>query len=297
MRTLKLVKCILFFVPLFLVACEQPFVGEINPEDALGTPSAESNLILRVTAFEQIPFDNGVTKAAEDIPNVCSRLNFVVYDGDTKVQSVAQKKGDANFGTVALTLPKGKYRVAAIGHSSDGTATISSLDKISFKNNLVTDTFSECMEVEVGDEKQTLDMELKRVVAMFRLLLTEDLPSEIVQLKFYYTGGSSTLSALTGYGSVNSKQTVVMGVSEGQRQFDVYTIPHAETGELKMTISALDVNGTVMKERLFEAVPVERNVITRYSCDFFNGLLTETGESDFMIKVDAEWADEKDYKF
>ena len=130
-----------------------------------------------------------------------------------------------------------------------------------------------------------------------RLLLPLFQNANITQLKFYYTGGSSTLSAITGYGSVNSKQTVVLNVAAGQRNFEVYTIPHAETGELKMTISALDASGTVMKERPFEGVSVQRNMITCYTGDFFNGASTETGESSFQMKVNAEWEGETSVLF
>ena len=285
---------LVLIIPLLLMACEKPYVGE---EQDVDVPT-QANLTLRVTGFEMIPFSEETTsRAVQNLSEVCSRLNFVVYSGDTKVQSIVQKKGDAGFGTVALTLPQGDYQVAVIGHSSEGSATISSLDKISFKNNIVTDTFLKYLPLTVGEQPQTLDLELKRVVAMFRLSLTQALPDNITQLKFYYTGGSSTLSAITGYGSVNSKQTVVLNVAAGQRNFEVYTIPHAETGELKMTISALDASGTVMKERPFEGVSVQRNMITCYTGDFFNGASTETGESSFQMKVNAEWEGETSVLF
>ena len=147
------------------------------------------------------------------------------------------------------------------------------------------------------EERDVLTATLRRVVAMFRLVQTTPLPAKVARLKFYYTGGSSTLSAVTGYGSVNSKQTVILDVAAGQTQFDVYTIPHAETGSLRMTISALDASETVLKERVFEEVPVQRNRITRYTGDLFDGSSAETGENTFHMKAEAEWGGEDEQDF
>lgn len=281
-------------VACLMTACEKPYVG-VDPEQPI---DENVNVIVRIAGFETIDFDNNVvTKAPVNITELCSRINVVVYDGETKLKSVAQKQGDAGFGTVGFDLPQGTYTLAVIAHNSDGTATVTTLDKISFKNNRVTDTFSYCSELEVTGEQQVVDVELKRVVAMFRMVLTQPLQDNIRQLKFYYTGGSSTLSALTGYGSVNSKQTVVLDVESGQTQFDVYTIPHAETGKLKMTITALDATETPQHERVFEEVPVQRNKVTRYTGNFYEDAPGETGGVGVQMRAAPEWDGEEEYSF
>ena len=38
-----------------------------------------------------------------------------------------------------------------------------------------------------------------------RFVLTDDIPSDVKKMQFYYTGGSGAFNALTGLGSVNSK--------------------------------------------------------------------------------------------
>ncbi len=285
--------CLLALLLGLLTSCEKPYVG-VKAEES----EENYNVILRVTGFETIDFDDAAsTRASDEVTNLCSRLNVVVYNGETKLKSVAQKKDDDNFGVIALSLPQGTYKVAVIGHNSDGTATVTTLDKISFKNNLVTDTFVYCDELEVTGDQQVVDVELRRVVAMFRLMLTEPLPADIRQLKFYYTGGSSTLSANTGYGSVNSKQTVVLDVASGQTQFEVYTIPHAETGKLKLTITALDATQTPIHERLFEEVPVQRNKITRYTGSLFEEAASESGGLNMRMHLSSEWDGEEEYQF
>lgn len=276
---------------LIVVSCEKPYVG-IQPEQQ-ETP----NVTFRITSFEQIDFDGPSSRAVVDVSQICSRINLVVYDGETKVKSIAQKAADDDFGNLAMTLSQGTYNVAIIAHSTDASATVSSLDKISFNHNVISDTFLYYGEITVGEQPKAYDVQLRRVVAMFRLTLTKPLPENIAQLKFYYTGGSSTLSATTGYGSVNSKQTVVLEASPDQQTYEVYTFPHAESGKLKMTITALDASQNAIFERLFEEVPVTRNKITLYKGDLFDGNTPENTASSFAIKAETDWDEESLYTF
>ena len=290
----RLLPFLMLLALCLLTSCEQPYLVDSHPESE-SESDADPNVILRVQGFDVVPFEGVDTRADERVEDVCSRLNFVVYIGETKVKSIAQKRGDSDFGTVALALPEGDYTYAVIAHSSEGSATVTSLDKISFKNNRVTDTFSYCDELTVGEENVTEDISLRRTTAMFRLKLSEPLPEQVTQLKFYYTGGSSTLSALTGYGSVKSKQTVVLDVQPGQQVFEVYTIPWAEEGVLKMTISAMDAAGNVLQERIFTDVPVHRNRITACTCTFSTGTQESPGEGNFQFHLDSEWEGEDEY--
>ena len=282
---------LLALVPFMALSCDVPYVGPA-PED-----EQTANVVFRIASFEQTDFDSPSTKALVDVSQLCSRINLVVYSGSTKVKSIAQKSSDDGFGTIGLSLAQGHYKVAIIAHSTDGSATVTELDKISFKSNVISDTFLYADEITIGDEAQTIDVQLRRVVAMFRLKLTQALPENIKQLKFYYTGGSSTLSANTGYGSVNSKQTVVLNVANGQTVFEVYTFPHAETGKLKMTITALDATQSALHERVFEEVPVTRNKVTQYTGDLFEGNTTETGETRITMKAETEWVGQDEYSF
>ena len=283
-----------FCAACLLMACEAPYVGEPSSEPE---SSQDVNVTLRVTGFEQIPFENeGATRADEDVVDLCSRLNFVIYSGADKVKSVAQKRGDKDYGTAAFSLPEGTYTFAVIGHQSEGTCTVTSLDKITFKDNRVTDTFLYCGDIEVTSEAKTYDVELHRVVAMVRFTIADEIPAEVKQMQFYYTGGSSTLSALTGYGSVNSRQTVKIDVKSGQQLFELYTFPHAETGELKMTVTPLDATGEAWGAPVtFENLPVSRNYITCYTGEFFTDNSGQKGGVSFNFSASSAWDGEINY--
>jgi len=306
-------------------ACEKPIIEE----DAVPT---EANVVLQFTQYEQEAFSGAaapqlptpmrggvavgrggvertagvgsVTRAATDVTELCSRLNIAIFDGDgTKVKTVAQKEGDASYGTVALSLAEGTYKLVVVAHNCDGSATITSTEKVTFPNNKVTDTFYYYGDLVVGSEKQTYDLTLTRAVAMFRLVLTDEtLPENVAKFKFYYTGGSSTFSPKDGYGCVNSKQTEIRPVPVGSADgitFEIYTLPHSEEDVLtKLTVTALDANDNTVKERVFENVPVIRNQVTRYTGSFFgNGGGGETGSGDFRMTADPDWDSVNGYTF
>lgn len=291
-------KFMLFALALLLAACEEPFIDDTTDKMV----AADANVILHFTQYEQEAF----TRSATDITNLCSRLNIAIFDAEgTKVKTVAQKEGDASYGTVALSLAAGTYRLVVIAHNCDGSATITSTEKVTFPNNKVTDTFYYYGDLVVTAEKQSYDLTLTRAVAMFRLVLTdESIPNNVAKLKFYYLGGSSTFSPKAGYGCVNSKQTEVRPMPAdfvSGTAFEVYTLPHTEEDVLtKLTVTALDANDNILKERTFENIPIIRNQVTRYTGSFFGsggGGGGETGSGDFRMTADPDWDAVNGYTF
>ena len=277
---------------LLLAACEKPVFNETTGKEI---PS-DANVILHFTQYQQEAF----TRSATDITNLCSRLNIAIFDAEgTKVKTVAQKEGDASYGTVALSLAAGTYRLVVIAHSCDGSATITSTEKVTFPNNKVTDTFFYYGDLVVTAEKQSYDLTLTRAVAMFRLVLTdESIPSNVAKLKFYYLGGSSTFSPKDGYGCVNSKQTEIRPVST-EGIYEIYTLPHTEEDVLtKLTVTALDANDNILKERTFENIPIIRNQVTRYTGSFFgSGGGNSTNDGTFRLTADPDWDAVNGYTF
>ena len=296
---LKNLKTITFaLLAILFSSCEKAVF-----DDDTNTPSEpNANVIINVASLEQIPFTTtDETRAQQDITALCTRLNFVIFDNQgNKVKTLAQKSADSSFGTASFNLEPGSYQLVIIAHNSDGTATVTAADKITFPNNLVTDTFYYYGTLVVGNTPQTYDLQLQRVVSMFRLVLTQPLSSSVHKLKFYYTGGSSTFSAVSGYGCVQSRQTVNINVADGQQQFDVYTFPHEQNDVLKMTITALDAQDNAIDERVFEEVPITRNQITRYTGSLFagsNGGNDENSTNLIRMTADGEWAATNDLQF
>ena len=295
-------KYMFIVLALLTAACEKPILDE---DSVVGSSAADANVILHMAQFEQTAFDNSgnraATRAATDITELCTRLNIAIFSTDgTKVKTVAQKDTDSDFGTVALTLTAGSYRLVVIAHNCDGSATITSEEKVTFPNNKVTDTFYYDGDLVVTSDVQSYDLTLTRAVAMFRLVLTdEEMPSSVSKFKFYYTGGSSTFSPKDGYGCVNSKQTEIRTVAGDVTTFDIYTLPHTEEDVLtKLTVTALDANDNTVKERVFENVPVIRNQITRYTGSFFgSGGSGQQSDGTFRMTADPDWDSVNGYTF
>ena len=153
----------------------------------------------------------------------------------------------------------------------------------------------------VTDALQSYDLTLTRAVAMFRLVLTdESIPSSVSKLKFYYLGGSSTFSPKDGYGCVQSKQTEIRPVA-ADGIYEIYTLPHTEEDVLtKLTVTALDANDNVVKERTFENIPITRNQVTRYTGSFFgsgSGGGGQSSDGTLRLTADPDWDSVNGYTF
>ena len=247
------------------------------------------NVTLHITQTD------GATRSSV-LSDVCGRLNVAVFDaGGQKVKAIAQTVADAGFGSVSLSLTAGSYTVVAIGHNCTGSATITSADKVTFPNNKVTDTFSYFGRLTVTGDRQDVDIKMKRVVAMIRLHLTDEVSKmdDVAQLKFYYIGGSSTFSPSAGYGCVNSKQTEYRAYSD-DGVYCLYTLPHAANDVLtKMTVTALDAGDNALGEFIIEDVPVAVNKITDCTGNVRGG----SGSVTAKITVDADWSGVNNYTY
>ena len=137
---------------------------------------------------------------------------------------------------------------------------------------------------------------MQRVCAMVRFRFTDEtMPDNFSKLKIDYTGGSANFNPSTMQGCTKSTQT------ETRQRADVYecfTFPYmAESGQLKMTISALTADDVVLHQRVLTDVPVTRNHITTYTGPFFgegSGQIVQTG---FTLTVNGEWDGSHDYSF
>ena len=238
--------------------------------DDSGTNSHDANANVIIHASVAKNNSTGTRSGEEDeevegkpLEDYCSRLSIAIFDGEEKVKTLNLKAEDG-YDDIGINLEAGKYRMVAIGHNGSGNCTISSPEKVKFYKNKMTDTFFYYGTFNVIDGEDTDDyILLNRAVAQFKVHITDaTIPAEAHSIKFYYTGGSSTLDAVTGYGCVQSRQTETFKFQEGIRDFSVYTFPREENKGLKMTINILDADAQSIKEYSKEDIPVKCNNIT-----------------------------------
>lgn len=299
MKKRILLVCLAVMSMVLLTSCEKVLLDEQESQP-------EGNVVLKLSAYEQVAFG---TRSMQDIRQLCTRVNVAFFQNGTKVKTVSQKAEDSSFGTVSLTLDEGVYQVVVIAHNCSGSATISSAEKVTFPSNVVSDTFYYEGNLTVEASQNTHELLLQRPVAMFRLQLTDDMPSNAQKIRFYYTGGSSTFNPSTGFGCVNSRQTVMMNIEAGQKVFEVYTFPHELNDFLKLTVTIYDSSENILMERLFEQVPVTVDQITVYTGSFFGGGGGDNGGNEdnngentytpggITMKAESEWSGVSNYSF
>ena len=311
MKRISLLLMSLMATVLLLTSCEKASFDE-TPTPVKTQPEENRDdlitLTFTVTQIESAAFANtNEHSRAAAVGEVCSRVNLALYKPDgERVKMINQKSDDANFGQISFTVAAGTYRLVVLAHSCDGNATTTALNKITFPNNKVTDTFYYSTEFSATSDLSQ-QLVLRRITAMVRLVVKDAIPENVKRMKFYYTGGSSTLDGATGLGCVNSKQTEYRDVSAAERNggatFEVYTMPHDVSGQLKLTVSALDAADNVVKELVLDEVPVTVNTISEYT----GSLFTSSGGDDkgdggseapgFTLMVEEKWETVNSYSF
>lgn len=275
--------------------------ASVAKNNSTGTRSGEEDF-----EDEEEGDEDGLDEGDEEVEgkpleDYCSRLSIAIFDGEEKVKTLNLKAEDG-YEDIGINLDAGKYRMVAIGHNGSGNCTISSPEKVKFYKNKMTDTFFYYGTFNVIDGEDTDDyILLNRAVAQFKVHITDaTIPAEAHSIKFYYTGGSSTLDAVTGYGCVQSRQTESFKLQEGKRDYSVYTFPREENKGLKMTINILDADAQSIKEYSKEGVPVKRNNITLTNISIKDHTISDpdqkedddSGKGNMGFTVNPDWEGE-----
>lgn len=303
MRQLKLI-CLLA-LSLALASCEKVSLDELlSKEPPTTEPSSTGNasLSIHIGGIADANYADAAakgTRAIEPIGKVCTKLTISVYNVEgQRVYSVNKKSTDADFANATMKLAEGKYHLVIVAHSNEKNATTTDINKISFEGKL-SDTFHYYKEIELVSGGNNIDVVMERVTAMFRLEIADQIPENVKQLKFYYTGGSSTLSGYTGAGAVNSRQTEIRNVQSGINTYEVYTFPQPDDKKLKMTITALDASGETVCTKTFEDVAVSKNMIICYKGNLFTNIAPPAASDNynFSISVNTDWKGENVIEF
>ena len=267
-------------------SCEKMTLSESAKSENGNT----GNVVLRVTQFEQTPFD---AQTRAEVWNVCSRLCFHIYGEDgIRVSYVNQKLEDSNFGTASFSLSEGRYILVVVGHSASSNPSFSANEKVSISGSNLGDTFWCCEAFEVGADEIDLNLRLKRIVSLIRFIPTDDKPANMNQVIFSYKGSKGSFNGLTGYGSTNTSQTVTLDVDADDDRYEYYMIPSSDNDllDIKMSTYYIEGDGRIhsLTEKEISQVPVKRNCITICRGNLFDG--NSSSSSVFItISVETEW--------
>ena len=279
--------CCYSMAAITLAACEKPIVPEMA-----GTGNV-------TVTFE--PTGRDLTRGTV---TAFTKLNVQLFDqnGDKVYDKVkTQTSADEDFCTMSLKLSAGTYTIVAVGHSSTISATIKSPESVQFTasdGEKLTDTFCHCSVITIGGENASFTLPMYRVGAMIQFVLTDtQVPDNFAYFLMEYTGGSANFNPQTLEGITKSTQSEKR-IRNSLNVHQSYTFPYMATScTLNMTVSGLDSEGTVIRKRVFDAVPVTRNRITTYTGKFFeegDGVFTQ---SDFGFVIHTDWDGEEHYTF
>lgn len=289
MKNFRLLCCCLIAASV-LASCEKPVID--------GSPVESSGNITLTFEPTRKDFTRGTATTA------FSKLNVQLFDknGEKVFEKVkTQVSTDDDFLTMSLKLSDGTYTVVAVGHSSHNSATIKSPEVVQFTasdGEKLTDTFCHCSVITIEGDNATFTLPMFRVGAMIQFVLTDtQVPNNFAYFLMEYTGGSANFNPTTLEGITKSSQSEKR-IRNSLMIHQAFTFPYmAESCLLKMTVSGLDNEGTVIRKREFTDVPVTRNRITTYTGKFFEDGDGEFTQSDFGFVIQTDWDGEEKYTF
>ena len=287
----QLYSLILLCCCLALFSCQKAFTGDNDPDEI--RKESGVRLQLSIVRLGDADFEKSwQVSRSTDVTTLCNRVSVAVYQNGTRVKQVNQTTNDQDFGKIQLTLPAGKYKLLVLAYNGSKSATMTDVEKVTFSGGM-SDTFWYCKDIDLESDTSE-DITMKRIVAMFRLSLTDAMPKNVKTMKFAYTGGSSTLNAVTGQGCVNSRQsedfTVTSDMVGKANDFDIYTFPKPDSQTLKVTVTALDANGNQLIQHIFDGVEIRCNMISKYTGAFFSDIGSGTSASySGRVLTEDEW--------
>lgn len=291
-------------IPLLMASCHARIHEIPDPDEGNRVP-----VTICVNNLNGV--DYAQTRAMVDVGEVCSNLSICIYpcEGESfdKIQ-INQTRDDPSFGTVSQNLTVGVHKIVVVAHNGDKNPTMTNPESIAFSSNTqlkTTDTFCWAGQVNVTQTTETVNVSLERATAMFRLRLSDlAIPDQVNELQFAYKGGSAAVNPFTLEGTTKSNQKESIVVTDhSSKVFEVFTFPRYEEkngvrnlSQLEITVTAIDIYGNAVKERVLTDVPVTRNRITECSGEFFAGGVLEYTNIGFGgLQVEQDWAGTDSY--
>ena len=223
--------------------------------------SEPTDVVLTFSPYDVSP----MTRTAVSIADVVNHLNvWLVSGGD--VIALQQTTSDTNFGTLTATLDKTKtYTMYAVAHKADGATLTDGV--VAFTDDKVTHsmwyttTFS-------PSTTTSLACEMTRIVADFRLEITDDIPAAVKKLRFTVSDVFDRWSVTDG-GTHSLDRTSIINYNGTSAVFNIYAIVTDAQTTHTVTVTALDENDQELQTRTFTDVPLRNGYKTNYRGTFF----------------------------
>lgn len=299
-QSIKIILSLCITMTFVLSSCQKVAIGQEDETETRPGTNKKVTLTVKVARIELVPFGDmasakkafHATTRTTNVAEACHHLCFALYKDGKRVKYANQNVGSENFGTVALRVEPGRYKLLVLAHNAEKNPATTDPERIAFGKD-VTDTFYDFEEINV-ENAGTVNVSLRRAVAKFQLVMTDVVPEGFSQVYCFYTGGGTTFDAVKGVGVTVNSQYKSFGLSGSDvgksKTFEIYTFPKSEKDTLNMTLETFKTDDEIQRKITFR-VPARRNMISRYSGSLFD----ETANASFHISMTSpdEWITEE----
>lgn len=237
------------------------------------------------------PYQVAPMKATSSVSNVCSRLDiYIVEQGTTDTLRLHQARDiNTDFGSATVTLQTNKnYNLIAVAHNSTDTCTLNG-GIVSFPGDIIKQTLIADTTFCPGDGL-SLNVVMQRIVGMFKMRVTDVIPSDITGFQFTISPSGRKFNISTMQSTDPAERTHTINSTStdnnGIASYNIYVMADDMTNVKYVDIEAEALNPTNDGEvRQFTQVPIKNGYVTTYSGTFF-----VTFGMDFTFLVD-DWND------
>lgn len=300
-QNLKVMKKVFVFaaVMLLLTACSTDNAPMEEENVSMSSKQLVTISVSPITQETMGAKSRVETRASVPISNVVTRLDLWVVEGDatkaaTQTTAVGEKHqttADADFGSFSLMLDKNKtYTLYAVGHKESGPASIAS-GVVSFPDAKKLNTLVYAQTFKPS-ETTTLSCVMQRAVGMFRVVMKDEIPSEVKKIEIV-AGKTPTQWSFPLQKGVtprtddyNVAWTTWKSETDGTTSFSIYILGSDTEQKYSVTVTAYDADDNVLKTRTFADVPIRDNYRSIYTGRFF---MDTPFSSSFT--VNDEWND------
>ena len=251
-----------------------------NQEEPVMNQGETAEVTLTFSPYEV----TAMTRASVSIADVVTKLNVWIYESGSETAAVHQSSADADFGTVSVTLDKTKtYTLYAVAHKAESATLADGV--ITFADDKVTHamyystTFSPATTT-------SLSCLMNRIVADFRLEITDDVPAECKKIRFTISDVFDRWSVTSG-GTHQLNRVSTINYGGTSAIFNVYAITTDAQTLHTVTVEALDNDGNPLvpaQAKTFENVPLRNGYKTTY-----RGAVFTKQEVTSAFTVENDW--------
>ena len=237
-----------------------------------------------------------ITRASSVPLSECAnRVQYVIMNGESIVHNSEQiNGGGSSFGTLAVNLEPGTYRLMIFAHNEKNGNPISvgTDGSIQGYNNRATDSFSYSTEVVITKNKRkAVSCKLTRCVAFVNFTSIDEIPTNVSKFRITLTGVSSKYDLRNEIGAdVSTYNTAIVNISNWKTNtgtmadVNSYVFLPAIESVIDAKFEFFNSSDELVLTRNIEGIQMKINSKTSVTGSFF-----QSDGMDATITVDNDW--------